>query len=336
MADIGQWLLTHLHQQLNGTDPWSVRRERGFTWWSYRIAQHVEVGPPVRQDTGDVCVLRIWTDVVDRVDPASHPELVVAAANFNQIMNALVWHPSNGTITECCTVAVHQDNVDLLARILPFVAILQNRGAHDRAAAVADAVNGRPTLSNHPTAGERPDFDPLLAYPAQEMGRTGNEPSRFAGDMAAGLGQFAANYGFMGMSDATGLTCEVPFTGSTPSLMQDAHAPTGETALVQIFTDQPHPDAGNGALILLRLPVSPSQERSLELANWLNAWEAAGDVNAPLMLGAWCPDAMDDGNGLAFSTFLPNLIARPGMLEQQVLLQAQRARTAQWWLSQQN
>lgn len=336
MVDVGSRLLTHLHQQLNGTDPWSVRRERGFTWWSYRIAQHVEVGPPVRQDATDVCVLRIWTDVAEHVDPATNPELVVAAANLDQTMNALVWNPSAGTITECCTVAVHEDNVELLATILPLVAILQNLEAHNRAPTVAEGTAGRPALSNHPTQGQRPELDELLSVPAREVGPAGSEPSRFAGELVEGLGQFAANYGFMGMSDASGLTCEVPFTGNTPSVMQGSNAHAAETALVQVFTDQPHPVAGNGALVLLRLPVSPGQERALALANGLNAWEANGDVNAPLMLGAWCPDAMDDGNGLAFQTFLPNLIARPGLLEQQVLLQAHRARMAQWWLSQQN
>lgn len=46
MTDIGLRLLDSLYEQLMIDDEWAVRRERGFTWWSYRLAQHIEVSPP--------------------------------------------------------------------------------------------------------------------------------------------------------------------------------------------------------------------------------------------------------------------------------------------------
>ena len=73
MTDIGVRLLDSLYEQLMIDDEWAVRRERGFTWWSYRLAQHVEVGPPQWSVDRYVCSVRIWTDVVIGVDPSTDP-----------------------------------------------------------------------------------------------------------------------------------------------------------------------------------------------------------------------------------------------------------------------
>lgn len=57
-------------------------------------------------------------------------------------------------------------------------------------------------------------------------------------------------------------------------------------------------------------------------------WESRGDSSAPL-LGAWCADQSRDGvRGLAFCSFLPNALARPGLLENQLMCQAARAQFA--------
>lgn len=122
----------------------------------------------------------------------------------------------------------------------------------------------------------------------------------------------------------------MPYTGNRPALMYDPDAPDTEnaTALVRIFTDQPHPQFGNGALVLLQLPVAPGAEHAARLANHLNTVEAHGDLSAPL-LGAWCADASrNDGAGLAFCGFLPNVLAQPGILENQIVYQAARAQFA--------
>jgi hypothetical protein len=136
--------------------------------------------------------------------------------------------------------------------------------------------------------------------------------------------------GWLGFSSAHGMTCEVPYTGSRPAALlkfDNPQAPV-ETALVRIFTDHPHPEAGNGALIVMQLPVAPGVDAAPLLANQLNAVEAAGYLSASL-LGAWCPDFFsNDGNGLAFCCFLPNLIARPGLLENLIVYQAARAQFA--------
>ena len=100
-----------------------------------------------------------------------------------------------------------------------------------------------------------------------------------------------------------------------------------------MLTDVPHPEAGNGALVLMWIPVSPVHKEAAVIANALNMVEAMGDSQVPL-LGAWCPDPTSrDQRGVAFWSFLPNLIARQGMLENQVLYQRNRSTFASQWFS---
>ncbi|OBK86348.1 hypothetical protein A5648_05870 [Mycolicibacter sinensis] len=323
-------MLDHLYDKLMIDEQWSVRRERGFTWWGYRLAQHIEVSPPIRSHDLDVCIVRIWTEVARDVDPATDPAELLAAVNMQSTMSALVWDPKTATITECCTAVVHAENAAWLWKILMTAAVLQNTAAHSRAHAIADACGGTPAASNHPTSGERPELDDMLNSPEHVIAPVGAEESRFTGALAEGLGKFAWEMGWYGSSDETGIVCEVPYTGNRPLILQDAHAPdtARETALVRIFTDQPHPEFGNGALVLMQLPVNPGAEESTKLANRLNIIESHGDLSTPL-LGAWCPDmSREDHDGLAFCSFLPNVLARPGLLENQIVYQAARAQFA--------
>src|SRR6478735_6108067 len=118
MTDVELEMVDSIYEQLMIDDHWAVRRERGFTWWAYRLAQHVEVGPAIRSDDLDVYQLRIWTDVARNADPDTDPASLVTLANTPQSMNALVWDPSSATISECCTAVVHQENIGWLSEIV--------------------------------------------------------------------------------------------------------------------------------------------------------------------------------------------------------------------------
>jgi hypothetical protein len=51
-------------------DQWSVRTDRGFSWWAYRLAQHVEVSQPHGGPNGaTACDVRIWTDAAADIPP---------------------------------------------------------------------------------------------------------------------------------------------------------------------------------------------------------------------------------------------------------------------------
>lgn len=138
--DIGMKLLDSLYEQMMIEDQWAVRRQRGFTWWAYRLAQHVEVGAPVWSGDRYVCSVRIWTEVVRNVDASTDPAGVLAATNPFTTLSALVWDPSVSTITECCTATVHDEIFGWLSKVLSTAAVLQNTAAHSRAHSLARAT----------------------------------------------------------------------------------------------------------------------------------------------------------------------------------------------------
>ena len=334
MTDVGTRLVNNIFEKLMVDDQWSIRRDRGFTWWAYRLAQHVEVSPPVHTDDGELCTVRIWTDVAARVDPNTNPPELLGLANMQETLSAVVWDRSAGAVMECCTAVLHEGNIGWLSNVLATAAVLQNTAAHSRAHAIAGVCGGEAAASNHPTSGERPEMDEILNVPEQVIARTGAEPSRFEGPPMQGLEGFLERMRFMGFADSTGSTCEVPYTGNRPvAVLMAAGISEPETSVVQLFADVAHPEFGNGVLTLMRLPVNPEPRRVATLANELNSVEAQGDSGAPL-LGAWCPDPSDeDGKTLSFCSFLPNILAGPGMLENQILYQVARSKFAARYLA---
>lgn len=132
----------------------------------------------------------------------------------------------------------------------------------------------------------------------------------------SGLPATAERFGYRGDGNDNAFTAEVPLDGA------------GHTACIDIFT-QPHPVWGNGAWVVLQLPLAPGTDEAFVLANALNAQEFDWAPPGLATLGAWSPDFLKDGmDGLAFSTFVPNKFAASGMLENLFIYNALRARFA--------
>lgn len=99
-----------------------------------------------------------------------------------------------------------------------------------------------------------------------------------------------------------------------------------ETSLVRVTTRATHPVFGHGALLAVRLPVGPDPAGAAELANDVDLAEATRDRTTTL-LGAWAPNPAGVGS-FGFSLFVPNLLARGGLLENLITHQGVRSRLA--------
>lgn len=304
MTDVGLRLLDSLYKQLMVDDQWAVRRDRGFTWWSYRLAQHIEVSPPEWSIDRDVCSVRIWTEVVRDVDPATEPAKLIGYVNSFADLSAVVWNPAEATIIDCCTAKVHDGIFDWLSKVLATAAVLQNAAAHTRAHSLAEMTGGSPAASDHPVNGERPDMDDMLNLPAAVVVPEGAAPSRFSGATWMRLDEGLRQMGYFGSVDADQLTCEVPFTGSDPAVEEPGQL---QTSLVQLVNTEPHPEDGHGLLGFMQLPIDADPDRVAEYANELNLHESTGEPVTNL-LGAWCPHP-DDPTTITFCQFVPNLLA---------------------------
>jgi hypothetical protein len=325
--DLGLLLVDELYQRLFIDDEWAVRRARGFTWWSYRLAQHVEAGPAIVRGGRTTCLVRIWTEVVNNVDQERDPALVVTQPNMQATLSALVWDPGRRTLTDHCSYLVDQDNAAAARWILPVAAVLQNAAAHSRAHALAQAVSGVPAESNHPTSGPRPVADELLTAPASVIVPDPRQRSTFPAALDDELATAMAEYGVSGCIARDELTCELPFNGARPQALLTVGS-TVETSLLEVFADMDHPQFGAGALITLSLPVAMDPGRVASAANHLNLAEAGGSAaHAGTLLGAWCPDPRT-AERLVFNTFLPTVLGKPGFVDRLIAFEMLRSRFA--------
>jgi len=329
--DIGIQTVESIFETLMIDEVWSVRRPRGFTWWSYRLAQHVEASEPFWDRGCLISKIRVWTEVANAVDASHDPATVMAMANGQETLSALVWDPAENTVAEYCTAVIGEEGVEWKSKLLANAAIMQNTAAHSRSHTVADALSGVPAASSHPVNGERPDMDEMLNAPELVIAPAGKDSSAFVGALTEGLQDFLPQYGIVDSSDADGFTCELSYTGSEPAFMLAANAPGNnvgpvETCLLRIFPDVEHPQYGHGALIVMLLPPKFEQEQLATVANQLNLVETQRSTPTQL-LGAWCMDPTnEEKDGIAFNAFLPSALAHPGLLENQILFQAGRSK----------
>ena len=310
-------------------DRWAIRSDRGFTWWPSDLAQHVSLGPVRSTPSGDECTLTVWTDLVTDVDPATNPAKVLGLVNMRELaMNALVWDRESATIKMFCSLSIHEANTGSAARLIGLPSMLQNSMAHVASERLAFQCGGSRAVSSHPNTGSHADPDDLRAFSTMVID-AGREPSLFSrtepGKLLGrsrktwmnGLPAIAERLGCRGSGSDTAFTAEVPFASSD-------HA-----ACLEVFTEQPHPVWGNGAWVVLQLPLAPGTDEAFVLANALNAQENDYVPPGLATLGAWSPDFLEaEMDGLAFSTFVPNKFAGSGMLENLFIYAALRARFA--------
>lgn len=327
LVDIGPFVLRWLRSTMMIDEEWSVPEDRGLVWWPFNLAQRISVSPP-RMAFGDPMVrLETTSDFV--ADVKADEALVlrcVDVLNTSTSLCAYVWDPERRRITVTTTAYLHADTLpsrddadpDSLGgnmSTLPLVAtaaLLGTIEAHEKAAGVAELVDGAPDVSEHPASGARSDPDELLSLAEARIRPAGNGPSRFV----PFIGEPAMHPWWCMMTvGPSSFTGELPFNGTEPATFLRARCPDlGQpaTTLVQYFTRQPHPGYGSGLLMVSSLPPASDPEQVLRLAAELNRAEATEPTGFPL-LGAWC-SFLQNPRHVAFTTFVPSFLARPGLV----------------------
>lgn len=161
---------------------------------------------------------------------------------------------------------------------------------------------------------KREDLDDILEVADQIFAPAGARQSRWNGsdEFAKFANTFGKTEGCFANGDPTGLTAEVPF---------------GEdSAIIQCLTDQAHPQLGSGLLVTLQLPYNSADQLDGGVAS-LNFFEARAWTEVP-NLGCWHTRDTGRARGKvpAHSTFIPNALYRPGLIQNFVLWEIGRAR----------
>jgi hypothetical protein len=312
--DIGNETLSRIHKVLQIDEEWTTRRDCGFTWWAYRLAQHIDAGPPI--DDYGIVLTRITSriPILRNVRAAPHVvEQALARFNFTSDSYCYVYDPESRSIDSVQSGLVHEQTLDWRPRLLASYFIIQLVHAEVDAPALRHALGGKLASSRHPERGRRFVPDDMLNVVGTVFLPRGHGKNLFADkfefetiyEQTCRIN--AASFG----ASATGLAIEVPFGD--------------KTALITLNSAEPNPRIGQGLSVVLRLPIFGSFDECARLAAWLNRKEADGEFLAQCV-GAWSVKGEGESNTVARCTFIPNMLHRPGLAMEAAAEAMQKAR----------
>jgi hypothetical protein len=314
--DVGIAAIDEIFKLWQVDEVWSLREGRGFTWWGGDFRQRVWVDDG-REDNGIfVYQLSAVTDFVRGVD-AQAPAVAELLADLNRFASsyAITLDAVARRVGLCSSVVLHEQNAEWIVHYFSALSIIQPIDSQIRAGACAEMLAGTPDTSCHPSSGVRFTHDDMLNLIDAVYRPRGQEPSQWVSS-----GEFEqiplmlSKYGFFSTGGKDGLSAELSFGN--------------ETALITADGDQPHPQLGNGVLLLLKLPVTLSASMAAWVATELNATDVNNFAGAHLM-GAWCSTEVSRGRHIpVFASFVPNILFRPGLLLTLILSLGQKARWA--------
>ena len=230
-------------------------------------------------------------------------------SEFSETRPAL-WLSSTGYLTP--------NNIEWLPDFLAATTILQPINAQIQAHAISGILRGGSPDVSRPVGFEGAGLHDILEVADQVYVPHGQEPCRWVGsqEFEEFSQKWAKNDLCFGVGDPTGLSLETPF---------------GEhSILVRLRTSEPHPQLGHGLLGTLQVPSSEGDDDVSVLCAELNFLEATRWTDFP-QLGCWHPhQGKGDQKGVAFSTFIPNALYRPGLATNTAFWLLERAR----WLRQ--
>ena len=292
-----EWLYT---KQLQVDEQWSLRRQAGFTWWAYQHAQTIEIAAEETGPDGEIAYLiSVRTDVVCNISPGLYQPAEVNEIAASASMWGPVYQQDDATLQLCSLVRVHPGIAHWMQGLIATAAVLQLDAATSLAEAFAIAARGEVAVSGHPVNGLR------------------SQPDEMAGivrSMVLPLGNALSGW----QADEFEMVCE-SLMQSPPALFANPGAaglpvefPFGEiSSLCQMHGDQPHPVLGNGLAIRQSFPVALDDSKAgPALAMMLNRQELLKSIS-----GYGFGSFHFSLGMIQFSSFLPNAVYKPGLLE---------------------
>ena len=304
-------------EQLHVSEQWSVRTERGFTWWADQNAQTVEVlGEDAGPDGQPGYLVGVRTELLYDLDltPAALAEIADGPMRFAALAGP-VYDAATSTLSICSVARVNDEIADWTGVVLAAAAVTQLAEAHMLGPALADSLGAQAAVSGHPSSGVRTSPDDMLFAPRAFI-HQGQSPCQWpASAFSEAVDQFMRQPPAVKASaSGQALTVQFPY-GS-------------KTSLCQMMGGQSHPLYGNGILLLQRFPfTAPSPAKGVELALTLNAAELTGNVT-----GYGFGSYTYDQDMLCFAGFVPNALHRQVALANLYFAAAARAHAMSVWL----
>jgi hypothetical protein len=290
-GDLGLQIVDEIGHSMTLDAEWSVRTERGFTWWGKDLAQHVWTEPGIDDDGFEIFRLHARTDLLR--DFAATPENLAklnAFAGFATTSGFLVDDPT-ARVQLASSMYAHDETADWVRKSFGLVVAMQAADAQIKSGALAEFTGAEVDATPHPSSGPRPDLDDMLNVLEHVVVPLGQRRSAWEGEELEWTTEIVrrGQYTVLATGDATGLSAEFPFQSGT--------------SLLTVTTEVTNPQLGNGALVVLRLPMNMAEHDGHSFAAALNSRELKTMTRAHY-LGCWL--WRDDG--MCFVTFLPNAL----------------------------
>ena len=312
-----EWLFS---EQLKVDAEWSIRTPTGFKWWADRHAQTVEVIGEETDPDGDTgYLISVRTELLRDLDlddqlVALVNELLMGYAT----MAGPVYDEKSRTLDLCSLVRVHEDISSWMNPLISLAAVLQIDQARVMSAVMPGSLNAQEATSGHPENGMRPDPDEMAELVETLIAPMGQEPCRWTTqEFQSVVDEYMQKPpSLMGNAGDLGFTVEFPFGE--------------ESSLFVGKGDQPHPRYGNGLFMLQSFRWGELPDASVD--------ELQSGARMALLLNSRELSIQPDGYGfgswafrndrLHFTSFIPNVAYRPGLLPSIYFAAAQRARMA--------
>jgi hypothetical protein len=295
MPDVGERLVERLYSMSQVDDKWSMRTNRGFSWWAGDLAQHVWADQPVQVDGSTRSRVHVRTDVITGFNGTERQLQVLGALARFATLSGWLRHPQDASRLQlAAAISVGEESLDFLSSLLSFAGAVQAAEAHIMIPLFENSADWAVARTNHPSTGHRSYPDDMLEM-IEHMPMK-SAASRWAGsDMLAVLELLQRPPCILATGDATGVAAEFSFPALSGS------------SLLQISTRETHPRLGAGCLFRLTLPITDHRPNAIVQALELNEREATEHNH---LLGSWCPSE----HGLTYVSFLPNVAFNPGAL----------------------
>jgi hypothetical protein len=289
---------------MNIDEKWSVKTDRGFTWWGHQYAQSIWAEQPIEDNGFLVTKINAETELFKYPTRSTKKETLLAVEMMKTSLSGLIIHPEDYKITLRCSAYIHEENRSWLGKIFSLAAIMQVIDVEKKGDALAMVLELQPDKSNHPDSGVRNEMDEMLNVVDQVIIPTGREPFDSIGEFEfRRTSDMFDNQNLTSTASETGLSAYLPFGDNSALLMVD--------------TEHDHPELGKGLLIRLFLPpekILPVTDIDGPFVMDLNSMEQNAFPSSHF-LGSWCLGPVGENNQTAvYVTFIPAAICTPGIL----------------------
>jgi hypothetical protein len=274
--------LDDLRTAINQTNLKASRDGNSLIVPNGQLVTRIDVVPPANRECSDAtvrAVVQIRTEISKEFVDDELLSLLTKWINTKATLGALTVEKDHYSIGSRLTIYDQEDAWNLHFGLLLFTVLEVGQSVLRSILGIIDSLRGSATVLNN----EEPS-----AWTAKDLSLVESYLSKICVCTTGGLR----------------LTSEFSLASGETTVLQGNH----QTALWQIFADQPHLELGGGLRCLLELPHRIADESRIgPILNQLNLMEMAPH-DLPPHFGAWCPGNL--GNNPAYVSFFPNVMRR--------------------------